>query len=202
MLLIVGLFSCQNKKSQVIENKSSNIVQDSILNKEFVKISATEIPDNMIKLISQDWMLITAGNKDKFNTMTASWGTLGELWGKNVSIIFVRDTRYTYEFLNNNDSYTLAFFTDDYRTALQICGTKSGRDCDKVAEAGLTPRFLESGNVAFEEARLIIECKKLYSDPFKKENFISPDFFEQIYSKDTSVHTMYVGEILNVWIKK
>ncbi|MDR2009363.1 MAG: flavin reductase [Bacteroidales bacterium] len=203
-ILVIVMFtflagSCVNKKSDN-ENVETTVTNNH--EEEFVKINATDIPDNVIKLISQDWMLITSGNKESFNTMTASWGALGEIWGKDASFIMVRDSRYTYEFLEENDYYTLSFFSENYRDALQLCGTKSGRDTDKVKESGLTSLELESGTMAFEEARLIIECRKLYSEPFKKESFTDDELFEKIYNEDdNSIHTLYIGEITNVWIK-
>lgn len=161
-----------------------------------------DISENVIKLIGKDWMLITAGGENSFNTMTASWGALGEIWSKPVSIITVRDIRYTYEFLENNEHYTLSFFPDEYKDALTILGTKSGRDSDKVKESGLTPLPLENGTIGFKEAKLVIECKKLYAEPFKKASFIDETVYENIYEKgENSMHTLYIGEIINVYIK-
>lgn len=198
VLLGVLIMSCQNKK---VENQEETIKTEQQETK-LVKIDVTEIPDNVVKLISQDWMLITSGNSNSFNTMTASWGFLGEIWGKHSSIIAVRDSRYTYEFLENNDTYTLSFFSEDYRDALNICGTRSGRDTDKIKESGLTPKKMDSGLMSFEEARLIIECRKLYSEPFQRECFADKSILEKIYDDETSMHTMYIGEIMNVWMKK
>jgi flavin reductase (DIM6/NTAB) family NADH-FMN oxidoreductase RutF len=198
MIIAALLSSCKNADSGK-EQEST----DKSKSEKLTKIDAKEIPDNVIKLISQDWMLITSGTEESFNTMTASWGALGEMWGKNVSFIAVRGSRYTYEFLENNDHYSLSFFTEDYRDVLQLCGSKSGRDTDKVKESGLTPLKLESGTMAFEEARLIIECKKLYSEPYKEEAFADKDLFKKIYvDGEPSIHTLYIGEIINVWIKK
>ena len=76
----------------------------------FEEISVKDIKENFIKLIADDYMLITAGNTDSCNTMTASWGGVGEMWGYDVSIIAVRPTRYTFGFLEESDFYTLCFF--------------------------------------------------------------------------------------------
>jgi len=126
----------------------------------YTKISPLDIPENAIKLISKDWMLITAGNEAAYNTMTASWGALGEIWGKPASIIAVRGSRYTHEFTEANEFYTLCFFEEAHRDKLQLLGTKSGRDTDKIKESGLTPVATPEGSTAFEEAWLILECKK------------------------------------------
>ena len=107
----------------------------------FQEISVEQLKDNPFTLINKDWMLITAGNQESHNTMTASWGGVGELWGKYVSTIYIRPQRYTLEFLEREDTYSLCFFDPEYRPALNLCGSKSGRDVDKDKETGLTPCF-------------------------------------------------------------
>jgi flavin reductase (DIM6/NTAB) family NADH-FMN oxidoreductase RutF len=184
---VLLLSSCQNTPSHEAMNT-------------FSKIDSKEIPGNVVQLMANDWMLITAGTSEKFNTMTASWGALGHLWNKPVAFCFVRPQRYTFEFTEAQDCFTLCFFEEQYREALQICGTLSGRDVNKVEKAGLTPRILESGNVAFEEARLIIECRKMYADFFDSEKFIAPEIPSRIYPTN-DFHKMYIGEIVNVWTK-
>lgn len=168
---------------------------------KYDKIKATEIPDNAIKLISKDWMLVTSGAANNFNTMTASWGSLGEMWNMPISMMAVRSSRYTHEFLEKSDTYTLSFFTNDYKKALTICGTKSGRDTDKIKESGLSPILTPSGSISFGEARLIIECRKIYAAPFDKNAFVDQSIYDKWYMKE-SMHTMFLGEIVNVWVKK
>ena len=129
---------------------------------KLTKISEEELKDNVFKLIGADWMLITAGDASSCNTMTASWGAMGVLWSKNVCFCFIRPTRHTRLFVEKNKAFTLSFFEDKYRKALNICGTISGKDKDKIKEAGLTPVISPSGSVYFSEARLVIECKKIY----------------------------------------
>ncbi len=207
-LMLIGIisFSCQNKSKETTNDVKKEEMKDSTKmtwEDLYQKIDPSQIPDNVIKLIGKEWMLITAGNESSYNSMTASWGALGNIWNKPISLITVRDTRYTYQFLEKNDSYTLTFFPEDYRNALTIMGTKSGRDTDKVKEAGLTPVTTPSGLIAFSEARMILECKKVYAEPLKKEAFIDTQLFDEVYNKaETSIHTMYIGEITNVWIKK
>lgn len=164
----------------------------------FSKTDLHRIDENTFKLIGSDWMLITSGTRGSFNTMTASWGGLGVLWNKPVSYIFVRPTRYTYEFLERNKTYSLSFFDEKYRRALSICGSKSGRDTDKVREAGLTPVVSESGIVHFGEAKLVLECTKLYYDDIEPSHFLSPEI-DKMYEND--YHRMYIGEITGI-IKK
>jgi len=162
---------------------------------DFKKPDLNMIDENVFKLIGEDWMLITSGNKDSFNTMTASWGGMGILWNRPVSYIFVRPTRYTYEFIEKNNGYTLSFFSERYRKALTLCGSTSGRDTDKIAEAGLTPQETESGEISFKEARLVLECRKLYFQDIDPAHFIDSSI-EKMYDND--YHRMYIGEITGI----
>ena len=159
------------------------------------EITPEQIQDNPIKLIGKEWMLITAGQESQFNMMTASWGGVGFLWGMPVSFCFVRPQRYTYEFMEAYTNYTLSFYGSKYRDMLNLCGTKSGRDIDKVTATGLTPVTGSSGAVYFAEARLVIECRKLYTHDFEAQKFLDPDIPPKIYAAG-DYHRMYVGEIL------
>ena len=168
----------------------------------YTKVKAMDIERNAVALVAKDWMLITAGNEVSFNTMTASWGALGELWAKPVFMCFVRESRYTHQFMQDNDYYTLCFFDEAYRDKLQLLGSKSGRDTDKIKESGLTPVATPLGSMAFAEARMIIECKKLYSAPFDPANFHDAGLFSSIYTgHETSMHTQFIGQTVNVWVK-
>jgi len=151
------------------------------------------LTDNPFKLIGADWMLITAGTPESFNTMTASWGGLGVLWERRVATCFIRPTRYTYEFAERSPAFTLSFFQEKHRKALQYCGTHSGRDGDKVRKAGLTAVHRE-GFVYFEEARLVLACRKIYCQDIAPERFLDPSIEGMYPQKD--YHRMYIGEIV------
>ncbi len=166
----------------------------------FVEIKPEQISDNTFKLIGSDWMLITAGTLDSYNTMTASWGGFGVLWNKNICFCVVRPNRYTYGFMEKADTFTLSFFDNSYRNALVFCGSHSGRDVDKAAKTGLTPVEAGNGSVYFNEARLVIECRKLYFQDINPANFIDPDIDKNYPQKD--YHRMYVGEIVRCLQKK
>ena len=161
--------------------------------------------ENVFNLIGKEWMLITAGNKDKFNMMTASWGGLGWLWNKPVAFVFVRPERYTYDFIENTDYLTLSFLgnEEEMRKAYNFCGSKSGRDFDKAKETGLQPIQTTNGTVAFEQSRLTIEARKLFRSEFKPEQFLDPETLKRWYNDKPggSLHTMYVVEIINVYEK-
>jgi len=142
-------------------------------------------------------MLITAGTTPghrDFNTMTAAWGGFGVLWHKKVSFCFVRPTRYTYEFMEKNEFYTLSFFPDRYKEALNVLGTQSGRDTDKVKTAGLTPFTIREKAIAFDEARLILVCNKSYYHDLDPRFFLDETIDGNYPQKD--YHRMYVGEII------
>ncbi len=162
---------------------------------KFVELDPLELQDNMFRRIGREWMLITAGKPEKFNTMTASWGGVGVLWNTNVTFSFVRPSRYTYTFMEQEKYYTLSFFGADCRRALQFCGSKSGRDVDKVAETGLTPVF-DAPAPYFAEAELVLVCRKLYTQDLDTERLLDPALMANY--KDGDVHRMYVGEITKV----
>ncbi len=168
---------------------------------KYRQIEPASIEGNLIKRIASDWMLVTAGDKQKFNTMTANWGGMGYLWNKPVVFVFIRPERYTYQFMESSDRFTLSFFDETCRDALNLCGSKSGRDCDKVAEAGLTPHFTELGLPSFSEARLVLECHKLYSHTLTKNDFLDSEPLRIHYSTKGGLHKMYIAEIVRVWAK-
>ena len=157
--------------------------------------------EDVISIIGKEWMLVTAGTPDNFNTMTASWGGMGFLWGKPVAFVFVRPERYTHQFVEANERLTLAFFGSEHRDILNFCGTKSGRDYDKVKETGLVPVATETGNVTFEQARLTLECRKLYKTKFLPEEFLDKAPLERWYNDKPggSLHDVYIVEIEQVY---
>lgn len=117
---------------------------------DFIEIDPKEISANVFKLINDGWMLITAGNIDSYNMMTASWGGQGVLWDKNVCFCFIRPTRHTYQFVEKANYFTLSFFDEKYRDILNFCGTNSGNKVNKMAVKGLTARKTSIGNVCFD----------------------------------------------------
>jgi len=171
------------------------------MTKEFVEIKPEQIADNTFKLVGSGWMLVTAGTLDAYNTMTASWGGFGVLWNKNVCFCVVRPSRYTYEFMEKADTFTLTFFDDNYREVLNFCGSHSGRDVDKAAKTGLTPVESSNGSVYFNEARLVLECRKLYFQDLNPANFIDRGIIEECYPQK-DFHRMYVGEVISCLQKK
>ncbi len=165
----------------------------------FKEINPFELKnESAFELIGKDWMLITAGDENKFNTMTASWGGLGVMWNKNVSFIFVRPQRYTMEFLSKQDYYTLSFFDDEYREALRYCGTNSGRYVNKILKTGLNTVF--DSAPYFKEAKLVLICKKLYAQNISPEGFIDNNIQKNYPNND--YHKMFIGEVEKCLIKE
>ncbi len=161
-------------------------------------IAPDKIPGNIVKLLG-DAMLITSGTADQTNVMAASWGGLGRFWEKPVAFCFLNPTRYSVQTMDKGDTYTLSFYTEAYRDAVQYCGSVSGRNTDKIKGSGLTPIKTPSGATTFSEAWLIIECKKLVAQPISASAVVAKDLPSD-WSKN-GYHKMYIGEILNVWVK-
>ena len=157
------------------------------------QIEINEFSENPFKLIGSDWMLITAKKGDKTNMMTASWGGVGILWNKPVATIYVRPQRYTKEFIDNEEYFYLCVLPEEYRQILNYCGTKSGRDEDKIAETKLTIDESEKAPI-FKESRLVLICKKLYAQDLTEQSFIDKSLVEKNY-KAKDFHTMYIAEI-------
>lgn len=164
----------------------------------YKQITPDRIPGNIVKLLSE-WMLITSGKPEKLNVMTASWGGLGVLWEKPIATCFLNPTRYSVTTMDEGDTYTLSFYTEAYKEALTYCGSNSGRNTDKVKGSGLTPIKTPSGATAFSEAWMILECRKIVAQQLSPEAIIDKSLPAN-WSKD-GYHKMYIGEILNVWIK-
>lgn len=170
----------------------------------FQEKNVTELNENFIDSIAHEWMLITAGNTQKQNTMTASWGFVGEMWGKHCAIAAIRPQRYTKEFTDREDHYTLSFYGKENKELHAVCGKLSGRDVNKIKKAGLTPVFdAETGSPYFAEARLVLVCKKLYVQELQKNGFTKggSDIPGKAYPNE-DYHTLYYGEIVKALVKK
>lgn len=165
----------------------------------FTEIRPSEIKGNPFQMIDKEWFLITAGNLDNFNTMTASWGSLGILWNKPVVFCFVRPQRYTYQFMEKSESFSLCFFGKEFRSELNFCGKYSGRDIDKIEYTGFKPLEAQNGSVFFEQAHLVLECKKLYFSDIDPSHFLDPTIQKNYPIND--YHRMYIGEIQKCMVK-
>ncbi|WP_310603277.1 flavin reductase family protein [Anaerosporobacter sp.] len=167
---------------------------------DFKVIKASEIDENVIKLIGKDWMLVTAKKDSKVNTMTASWGGLGFMWGKDVAFTVIRPQRFTKEFIDGSTHFSLSFYDESYRDKLAYLGKVSGRDEDKISTSGLTVAE-ELDTPYFEEAKLVLICKKLFVTPFEENSFLDSSLVDKWYpNKD--FHDLYISEIEKVLIRE
>lgn len=165
----------------------------------YIEISPEKIGDNLIDLIGNRWMLVTAEKDGKANTMTASWGGAGVMWNKPSAFVFIRPQRYTFEFIEESDTLTLSFFGEVHRDALKLCGSVSGRDRDKIAEAGLTLTH-RNGMPCFEEAELTLYCRKRYAQFLNEESVCDPSVKSNYAAGD--YHKMYICEIVAAEVRE
>ncbi len=154
-----------------------------------------EFKTSIFDQFDKKWALLTAGDKEKFNTMTISWGGLGTLWGKAVATVYVRESRYTHEFMDMEDYFTVSFYPEEYKKVLSVLGAKSGREIDKMRDSGLTPKLLDSC-ITFNEAEYTLVCKKLFKQKLSVDN-IPEDIAKQYYEKDAA-HDMFIGEVVAI----
>lgn len=152
---------------------------------------------NPFSKIADEWFLVTAGDENGYNTMTASWGSLGTMWGKSVAVTVIRPQRYTKEFIDKNEYFTISFLKEGNKDKLSFCGSKSGRDYDKAKETGLNPVFID-GTASFEQAELILVCRKVFAQDINPESFLDKTIIDKWYP-DKDFHTAYVGEVVKAY---
>ncbi len=162
----------------------------------FQSVDPKSLDQNVFSLIGDQWMLITAGTGEACNTMTASWGGLGVIWGAPAATCYIRPQRYTKEFVDREEYFTLTFFPEEYRKALSLCGSKSGREIDKVKECGFTVKTASCGAPYFEEAELVLVCRKRFAQAMDPNNI--PQEIKEKWYPQKDYHTMYIGEIVEV----
>lgn len=151
---------------------------------------------NPFTKFSSEWALVTAGGKSNANTMTISWGGMGVIWGKNVVYVFIRDSRFTKELIDQGEFFSLSFMDETYREALNYCGSHSGRNEDKIKNAGLSVGA-KHGIPYIDEANMVLLCNKLSATKLDKNSFLAKDLYEKFYPTD-DLHTMYIAEVIEV----
>lgn len=164
------------------------------------EITMEEVKESACKLIGKDWMLVAASDGEKVNAMTASWGGIGVMWGKDVAFLVIRPQRYTKELIDQSGHISLSFYGEEYRKMLNYMGTVSGRDEDKIQKSGLHTVF-DGETPYFEEASMVLITKKLYEQPYTPEGFHEEALKEKWYPAN-DYHTMYICEIEKVLIKE
>ena len=154
-----------------------------------------EFNTDIFAQFNNKWALLSSGQKENHNTMTISWGGMGTLWSKPVVTVYVKPVRYTYQFMNSNDYFTVSFYPEEYRKALALMGKVSGRDVDKDSESGLTVRDLEKA-ITYEQAEVTLLCKKIYFQDLDRENM--PEKAVETYYTVEEPHRMFIGEVIDI----
>lgn len=162
----------------------------------FQKVTEELMDINPFTKIGKDWMLVTAGNEEKANTMTASWGGLGVMWGKDVAYVVIRQSRFTKEFIDKEGKFSLSFPSEKYRKEMKFLGTVSGRDEDKIKEAGIDINY-HDGVPFIDQADMVFICRVMSDTFISKEDFIDKGIDEAWY-KDGNYHTLYIAEITDI----
>lgn len=163
----------------------------------FKEISPEALRKNTFQLIGKDWMLITAGDENKTNAMTASWGGLGVMYGKNVAFIVIRPQRYTKEFIDSHETFSLNFFEKEYRKMLNYMGSVSGREEDKIAKSELTLEYSDH-TPYFNEARNVFICKKLFQQNLNGDSLLD-ERLDKTWYANKDYHTLYIAEITEAY---
>lgn len=163
------------------------------------EINIRDLKKSPVEMIADDWALLTAGDINDWNTMTVSWGLVGELWGKDVVACFVRPQRHTFGYMEKNDTFTLSFFDGEYKKELGLCGSKSGRDVDKAKETGFVPIDVDNA-VSFEQANVVMVLKKIAACDMTPDSFIDESIMDNYANGD--FHKIYIGKVEKVYIKE
>ncbi|MDR0694514.1 MAG: flavin reductase [Prevotellaceae bacterium] len=202
ILFVATLLVASSRQAVALEPEQTT-------NKPFVELFENVVPatmtDNVFKLVGEDFMLITSGTEADFNTMTAGWGGWGILFNTPATWCMLRANRYTLEYIRNTKTYTLAFFEDEYNNQVLHFGLASGRNSDKMKTHQLTAVTTPLGNIAYEEASLIIECELIQLTTIQPGDFYTEEakaFVASGYEEAKDYHKLVFGKITNVWRKK
>ena len=169
--------------------------------KGYKEIPADRMPGNVIEMIGRQWMLVTAGSGEQCNTMTASWGGIGVIWGQPAATVYIRPQRYTREFVDAEPRLTLSFMGEEYRRALAYCGAHSGRTEEKIARAGLTVEYTPVGTPCIGGAEIVLECRKMYRDRFGPAEFLEKELIDAWYP-EKDFHYLYICAIEKVYVRE
>lgn len=164
-----------------------------------VDIDSANLDLSVYEIWNSGWFVLTSGDfqSGQYNSMTVSWGSFGCLWNLPVAMVVVRPSRFTFEFINRYDTFTLCAFPNQYRDALNLLGSQSGRNGDKIQASGLTPcAARRAAAPVYEQAELVLECRKLYWQDLTPENFLDQRIHKHYPEKD--YHRMLLGEILAI----
>jgi flavin reductase (DIM6/NTAB) family NADH-FMN oxidoreductase RutF len=195
----------KGKQRQQMKKTNHVNVKEMNFDQLFKQISPEEICDNVFTLVGKDFFVITAGKEDHYNSMIGSGGGLGMLFKKPTTWCLLRADRYTLEMIQKEQTYTMSYFPEEYKKQMLFLGSKSGRDSEKMKEVELTSVQTPSGDMSFEEARLIIECKLTQITTPNPNDFYTQeakDYINEAYKEANDYRKYVFGEITHVWVKK
>lgn len=177
---------------------ASDVETESVIS-GWRNVEPSEVEDNFVKLLHENMGLLTVGGPGQTNSMTIGWGTFGTLWSVPVFNVYVSEDRYTHGLMETNETYTVSFLSKEHRDDVIYLGTHSGRDGDKISQTSLTLKYTESGTPYFEEAFLVIECRKQYGAPFDASRLgeIPSAFYERSH---VGIHSAYIGQIMQILV--
>ncbi len=211
---VAFLISCNHTKKEInetdnpvaaISKADMTDVSSKTFDELFTSVAATDVKDNVFKLVGEDFTVITSGDEIACNSMTASYGGWGQLFDLPVTWCILRANRYTLEIIREQQTYTMSYFYEDYKDQVMLFGTKSGRDSDKMNETTLTRVATPSGNITYKEAFLVIECKLMEITTVNPDDYYfekGRKFVEEAYEDAKDYHKLVFGEITNVWVRK
>lgn len=163
------------------------------------KINFKQLELNPFTVLGEEAFLLTAGNPEDWNTMAAAWGGFGFAWDVPTVYVFVRESRLTYDYIENQDKFSMSFFPPELRSVIDFCGSNSGRTIDKIEATGLTPVVLD-GCVAYEESNLVITCEKIVSAQVRRDDLDKDELYTRYYSEG-DLHHMYCGRVLGIYVQ-
>ena len=202
VFIALGVASCGEKKSQEAKIEGQTSEEQKKEGEETLKkVDIKDLSDNVVSLFADNWFVVTAGQDPSFNQMTISWGAIGHIWQFPATTIYIRKSRYTHKFLTDSKYYTLCAFDEEYRDKVKYIGSHTGSKVDKLKETGLTPLKTELGCTYYAEARLVIECEKIYAGDINPKDILDKEI-RKTYKGPQDEQTMYIGKIVNVWEKK
>lgn len=154
-----------------------------------------EFNTEIFSQFDKKWALLTAGDEKSFNMMTISWGGFGTIWNKPVATVYVRTSRYTHDFIDANEYFTISFFPEQYKKILSVLGSRSGREIDKMKDSGLNA-IKAGGSVSFREAEVTLVCRKMFKQELSVAN-MPEDIAKSMY-EGQAPHDMYIGEVVEI----
>jgi flavin reductase (DIM6/NTAB) family NADH-FMN oxidoreductase RutF len=211
LILLLGVLAGCNSPAPKGEEKASASLQETTNVKEmafdelFVPVAPRDVTGNVFRLVGEDYTVITAGTEENYNSMTASFGGWGILFGDPTTWCFLRASRYTLEYIRQEKRYTMSYFDEPYREQVMLFGTLSGRDSDKMKRHALTAVTTPAGNVAYKEAKLIVECELTEITTVQPDDFYTKEgrsFVVNAHAEVKEYHKLVFGKITNVWTKK